>query len=203
VRVFRRGFQSSGLQQSPGQASWEWALAFELSTVSVGLIQVFTFGALFVWINTTVGVANALLCTVALLAISRIYARQLSKQFGFVAEGNRPGSTAISERIATRVFAAEVGSIFATLALALMMALVLWRTLGNHLVAADAIVLFLGLRLLYGHLATLSPSVMRFARASSRNPGTRIRRPIEARRRVPALVTGGAGDDFDDEDDDF
>jgi hypothetical protein len=165
VRIFRAGFASSGLQRTPGQSSWEWALAFEVSTVCVGLIQVITFGALFVWINPLIGFANAALCAAALYAIARIYDWQLVKQFGFVAE---PAATTVSERIATRVFAAEAGSILATAALALMMALVLWRTLTQGLAAADAIVLFLGLRLLYGHVGTLSPSAMRFARAASR-----------------------------------
>lgn len=177
VRVFRKGFAGSGLQRTHGQASWEWALAFELSTVCVGLTQVLTFGGLFLWINPVVGVVNAALCAIALIAISSLYQRQLTKQFGFVREGSTPGSTTVSQRIATRVFAAEVGSIFATVALALMMALVLWRTLTRDLPPADAIVLFLGLRLLYGHLAALSPSVMRFARASSRRPIARRRRP--------------------------
>jgi hypothetical protein len=184
VRVFHNGFRSSGLQQTHGQASWEWALAFELSTVCVGLIQVITFGALFVWINAIVGLANAALCALALVAISKIYDRQLVKQFGFAKEGSRPGSTSVGERIATRVFAAEVGAVFATLALALMMALILWRTVTSQLADADAIVLFLGLRLLYGHLGALSPSVMRFARASSR------------RRLVPAPITAAAPPEY-------
>src|SRR4051812_2364266 len=58
VRVFRKGFHSSGLQQSHGTASWEWAQGFELSVVSVGLIQVLSFSALFFWINPIVGVFN-------------------------------------------------------------------------------------------------------------------------------------------------
>ncbi|HKC28230.1 MAG TPA: hypothetical protein VKB75_09480, partial [Jatrophihabitans sp.] len=175
VRVFRKGFESSGLQRTHGQASWEWAQGFEVSTVTVGLIQVFTFSALFLWINPVVGVVNAVLCAGALATISRLYQRQLAKQFGFAKEGTRPGATAVSARIATRVFAAEFGSVIATSAMALMMIVVLWRTVTGKLSGADGVVLFLGLRLLYGHLGALSPSVMRFARDSVRRNAAQAR----------------------------
>jgi hypothetical protein len=168
VRVLRKGFESSGLQRTPGQASWEWAQAFELSTVTVGLIQVFTFSALFMWINPLVGLVNAGLCAISLVSISGLYGRQLAKQSRFAEEGMKPGSTAVSARIATRVFAAEFGSLIATGSMALMMLVVLWRTLTGHLPGTDGVVLFLGLRLLYGHLGALAPSVMRFARDSVR-----------------------------------
>jgi hypothetical protein len=173
VRVFRNGFESSGLQRTHGQASWEWAQGFELSTVSVGLIQVVTFSALFLWINPVVGVANVGLCVAGLVAISGLYKRQLAKQADFAKEGTKPGSTSVSQRIATRLFAAEYGSVIATASMALMMLVVLWRTLTRQLAETDGVVLFLGLRLLYGHLGALSPSVMRFARDSVRRDAAR------------------------------
>ena len=175
VRVFRNGFHSSGLQRTHGTASWEWAQSFELSTVTVGLIQVVTFSALFVLINPVVGLANAALCAVALVGISALYRRQLAKQAGFATEGAKPGSTAVSDRIATRIFAAELGSVIATTAMAFMMFVVLWRTVTGNLPGADGVVLFLGLRLLYGHLGALAPSVMRFARDSVRREAAHLR----------------------------
>jgi hypothetical protein len=180
VRVFRTGLESSGLQRTHGQASWEWAQGFELSAVSVGLIQVATFGALFIWVDPVVGGINAVICAAAVAAISTLYKRQLASQLGFAAEGTRPGSTAISRRIATRVFAAEFGSVVATTSMALMMLVVLWRTLTRHLDGADGVVLFLGLRLLYGHLGALSPSVMRFARDSVRRAGVHAQATVSA-----------------------
>lgn len=168
VRVFRRGFESSGLQRTHGTASWEWAQSFELSTVTVGLVQVVTFSALFLLINPVVGLVNAVLCAAAVGVIGALYKRQLAKQTTFAEEGTRPGSTAVSQRIATRVFAAEFGSVIATASMALMMLVVLWRTVTGRLSGSDGVVLFLGLRLLYGHLGALAPSVMRFARDSVR-----------------------------------
>jgi hypothetical protein len=175
VRVFRRGFQSSGLQRTHGSASWEWAQAFELSVVSVGLIQVATFSGLFFLLNPLVGAVNVLVCAAAVAAVAGMYRHQLRRQFAFAEEGMRPGSTSVSERIATRVFAAEFGSIIATVSMALMMLVVLWRTLAKDLSGADGVVLFLGLRLLYGHLGALAPSVMRFARDSVRRHAAALR----------------------------
>ncbi|MDT4916307.1 MAG: hypothetical protein QOI15_473 [Pseudonocardiales bacterium] len=168
VRIFRRGFESSGLQRNHGAASWEWAQSFELSNVSVGLIQVVTFSALFLVMNPVVGLVNAAFCTAAVAAIAALYRRQLAVQTRFAAEGVGSGSTAISARIAARLFAGEFGSVVATVSMALMMLVVLWRTVTGHLSGADGVVLFLGLRLLYGHLGALAPSVMRFARDSVR-----------------------------------
>jgi hypothetical protein len=56
----------------------------------------------------------------------------------------------------------------ASLAMVLVLVYMLFRTLDGEIDSADAIVLFLGLRLLSGQLSTLSASVMRFARASAR-----------------------------------
>lgn len=188
VRVFRKGLESSGLQRTHGQASWEWAQGFELSAVSVGLIQVVTFSLLFLWVNLVVGAVNVVVCAVAVATISTLYKRQLARQLNFALEGTRPGSTAISDRIATRIFAAEFGSVIATVSMALMMLVVLWCTLTRNLDGADGVVLFLGLRLLYGHLGALSPSVMRFARDS-------VRRSGPTTHSAPAMVFADAGED--------
>jgi hypothetical protein len=175
VRVFKKGFLASGLQRTHGTASWEWAQSFELSTVTVGLIQVVTFSLLFFLLNITVAVFNVATCIVAVTLVAGLYKRQLANQTRYAAEGMKPGSTPISDRIATRVFAAEFGSLTATSSMALLMIVVLWRTVTGNMAANDAVVLFLGLRLLYGHLAALAPSVMRFARDSVRRETARVR----------------------------
>jgi len=175
VRVFRKGFLASGLQRTHGTASWEWAQSFELSTVSVGLIQVVTFSVLFFFLNITVAVVNVATCIVAVTLVAGLYKQQLANQTRYAAEGMKPGSTPISDRIASRVFAAEFGSVTATSSMALLMIVVLWRTVTGHMAPSSAVVLFLGLRLLYGHLAALAPSVMRFARGSVRRETARVR----------------------------
>jgi hypothetical protein len=168
VRVFRAGFEASGRIRSPSQESWEWALAFELSGVLVSLVQAMTFSALFVFIDWPVGILNVFLTMVVLAMVSAIYRRQLDMQRDFVKMGSRPGAVAISQRVGGRIRDAEFGGMLASLAMVLVLVYMLFRTLDGEIDSADAIVLFLGLRLLSGQLSTLSASVMRFARASAR-----------------------------------
>lgn len=82
--------------------------------------------------------------------------------------GSRPGTVAIAQRVGGRIRDAELGAVLASVAMGLVLVCMLLRTLSGDLDSADAIVLFLGLRLLSTQLGTLSASVMRFARASAR-----------------------------------
>jgi hypothetical protein len=168
VRVFRDGFDVSGRTRSPSQESWEWALAFELSGVLVSLVQAVMFAALFLFIDWPTGVLNLLVSVVVLALVSAIYRRQLSLQRTYVTVGHRPVSVAIPQRVGDRVRDAEFGAMLASAAMVLVLAYMLLRTLLGDITTADAIVLFLGLRLLAGQLGTLSSSIMRFARASAR-----------------------------------
>lgn len=171
VRVFRTGFEASPAKRTPSQESWEYALAFELSGVLVSLVQVLTFSVLFIVVDWQTGLVNALICALVLAAVSVIFRRQLGLQRGYAKMGGKPGSTAISERVGGRIRDAEIGSLLASVALMAALGLVLVRVLGESVDPADAIVLFLGLRLLYGQLASLSGAMMRFARASARREG--------------------------------
>lgn len=171
VRVFRGGFEASRRTRSPSQESWEWALAFELSGVLVGLVQTVMFSALFLLIDWPTGILNVLVCAIVLAVLSMIYRRQHKLQMGYVEMGSRPGTVAISERVGGRIRDAEFGAIVATGAMVVVLVCMLLRTLSGEISSADAIVLFLALRLLSGQLGTVSAGVMRFARASARRGG--------------------------------
>lgn len=168
VRVFRDGFEGSGRTRTPSQESWEWALAFELSGVLVSLVQAVMFSALFLFIDWPTGVLNIGVSVVVLALVSAIYRRQLALQKGYISMGSRPGTVAIPQRVGERVRDAEFGAILSSVAMVLVLAYMLLRTLAGDIESANAIVLFLGLRLLAGQLGTLSGSIMRFARASAR-----------------------------------
>lgn len=168
VRVFRRGFESSGQQRPASKEAWSWAAAFELSTAMVSLIQLVAFCGLFIWLDVLFGLANLLIAAGVLWLIAAIYARQLKHQVAYLVEGNKPGSTAIGERVGNRVRDAELGAVVASLAMALSLAAVLFRALDGHIAGADAIVLFIGLRMMYSQVGNLSASAMRFARVKAR-----------------------------------
>jgi hypothetical protein len=172
VRVYRSGIEAPGRSSSPSQESWEWAQAFELSSVVVSLVQIAMFSGLFLVIDLQTGLVNLLLVVLVLAVVSRLYQRQLVLQVDYVTMGHKPGTAPISERVGGRVRAAELGAVVASGAMVVALVFMLIRTLRGQVSSADAIVLFLALRLLAGQLAASSSAMMRFARASARR-GTR------------------------------
>jgi hypothetical protein len=168
LTVFQDAFDNSGRKRSPSQQSWDWAIAFELSGVLVSLIHVVTFSALFFVIDWPVGLVNVAVCGTVFGLISVLYGRQLERQRDYAATGTRPGSATISERVGNRVRDAEFGAVLATGGMIVVLALMIFRTLHGVIDSAQAIMLFLGLRLLSGQLSTMSAGSMRFARASAR-----------------------------------
>jgi hypothetical protein len=168
VQVFRNAFDVPGRTRNRSQESWEWALAFELSGVLVSLVQAVVFSALFLFIDWPTGLLNVITCVVVLALVSTIFRRQLALQKDYIKMGNRPGGVAIPERVGGRVRDAEFGAMLASTAMVVVLVYMLLRTLLGDISSANAIVLFLGLRLLAGQLGTLSGSIMRLARASAR-----------------------------------
>lgn len=169
VRVFRKRFEQSTATYSPSQESWNWALAFELSSVLANVVQVTAFSALFLVLDPLVGAVNGLVVGLVLLTVSLLYRRQLGLQRDYVRMGSKPGTTAISERVGARIRVAELGALLASVGMAVGLAVVLVRTLTGAVSGSEAIVFFLGLRLCYGQVGTLSQGIMRFARASARS----------------------------------
>lgn len=168
VKAFRRGFEVGDRARTPSQESWEWALAFELSSVLTSLVQVATFSVLFVMLDWPTGVLSIAVSLGVLAIVSWLFRRQLELQRGYARMGSRAGTTAIAERVGTRIRDAEVGSLLASIGLVVVLAFVLVRTLRGEMASADAIVLFLATRLLYGQLGQSSAAMMRFARAAAR-----------------------------------
>ncbi|MGB7981596.1 MAG: hypothetical protein WCF36_12480 [Candidatus Nanopelagicales bacterium] len=168
VRVFHRRFDESSRKRTPSQEAWEWALAFELSGVLVGLVQIVAFAGLFFYLDVVTGAANVVVSIAVLVFISWIYRRQLRLQREWVKMGSKPGTTSIGARVGSRIRSAEAGAILATGGLAVMLVVMLSRVVSGDLSSADAIIFFIGLRILYGHVSALSGGVMRFARASAR-----------------------------------
>lgn len=169
VRVarFRRRFEELEAR-SPSRQSWDWALALELSTVLVSLVQTVAFCVLFLLLDPVTAVVNGAVVLVVVAVLSRLYARELARQQSYVASGTRPGSASIDERVGGRIRISEFGAAAGSVGMGVVLVLVLWRTLGGQLSSADAIVFFLGCRLLYGQLGAFSAGIMRFSRAAAR-----------------------------------
>lgn len=168
VRVFRRGFDESGFDRRMNEESWEWSMAFELSAVTVSMIQIIIFAVLLAVIDWPTAVLSALLNAGAIGVLAVLYRRQFEQQLDYVSTGSRPGSVAIAQRVGGRIRDAEIGAVLASAAMAASLVGMLMRTLHGAVSSADAVVLFLSLQRVAGQLGTISSGVMRFARALAR-----------------------------------
>jgi hypothetical protein len=167
VIAVRYAFRVSAGNSQASRAAWEWALAFELSIVTVALVQATLLTVLFIFLDGLVGVVNAVIVILVMAVISVLYTRNLNKQIGYVTSGT-PTSTEVGDRVRQRLRDAELGAALASFAMAFALAAVLLFTLRGRIGASDAIVMLLGMRLLYGQLSQLSGGAMRFGRASAR-----------------------------------
>ncbi|GGK67383.1 hypothetical protein [Ornithinimicrobium pekingense] len=168
VGVFRRRFEQLEATRTASRQSWDWALALELSGVLVSIVQVVAFCVLFLVLDPLVALANVVVVVVVLAVVGRFYSGELHRQQDYVTMGSRPGSTPINDRVGGRIKIAELGALLGSAGMALVLVLVLVRTLGGEIASSDAVVFFLGLRLLYGQVGTYSAGIMRFARAAAR-----------------------------------
>lgn len=167
VSRFRRRFEELEAR-SPSRQSWDWALALELSTVLVSIVQTAVFCIVFFVLDPLTAAVNVVVVLAVMTVLSRLYARELGRQQAYVASGTRPGSAPVSDRVSGRIRIAEVGAAAGSLGMGLVLLVVLFRTLEGQLSSADAIVFFLGSRLLYGQLGAFSAGIMRFSRAAAR-----------------------------------
>lgn len=169
VRVsrFRRRFEELEAR-SPSRQSWDWALALELSTVLVSVVQTVVFCLLFFVLDPLSAAVNVVVVLAVMAVLSRLYAGELGRQQTYVASGTRPGSAPVGDRVSGRIRIAELGAMAGSLGMGLVLLVVLIRTLDGELSSADAIVFFLGSRLLYGQLGAFSAGIMRFSRAAAR-----------------------------------
>jgi hypothetical protein len=166
VRVFRSGFAAAGSPTPPHKESWQWALAFEMSNVLSAVVQIVMFAALFFVFDPVTGLAGAVVGAVSLAAVSVLYKRQLVLQRDYLETRWSPDAVAIPDRVGTRIKHSEIGAFIGTGGLLVTLIVVFSRVLGGQIATPDAIVLFLGLRLMFGQFGTLSSSAMRFARAA-------------------------------------
>lgn len=168
VHVFRRRFEQLESTRTASRQSWDWALALELSGVLVSVVQTMAFCVLFLVLDLAVALVNVVVVVAVLTVVARLYARELGRQQDYVVMGSKPGSTPINDRVGGRIRTAELGAFLGSAGMALVLVVVLVRTLGGDVSSSDAIVFFLGLRLLYGQLGVYSAGIMRFARAAAR-----------------------------------
>jgi hypothetical protein len=167
VTVVARVFGPEAAHGSAQRESWQWARALELMTALTVLTQMVVIAALFLLLSPAFGIVNALLVWVLLEAVGRLFVGQVDAQHQYVEQHRARTPVATHVRVRSRVVSAERGATIAALGSAALMVCLLLLGLSGILDAATTIVLFLGLRMQKSTFATLSGSVMRFARAQA------------------------------------
>lgn len=191
VRVFRAAFAEQQAQTGVGIVGWQWAVAFDVSTLIADLVQVVALVGLLFFLDLLIGGVSAVLLFIVLIQLSVLYRRQIRVQTALMESTVRDVEAPIRER----VFSAEFGAVATSVATGVALALVVWRTFTGALLLATAIVLAMALRIFFSRVAGLAPTLMRFARDSLRLERDRSR----------LIARGGlaiaADDDGDDDGD--
>lgn len=169
VRVFDRAFKGYDKERSKQKESWEWALAFELSTVLGALTQLLIFASFFTYLNPLFGGINFVVMLASLHVIGVIFGRQVHQQKKFFWAKQVKKDVEASTRVGSRVKSGEIGTLSASVGMVLLMGILIALSLTGYAAASDVIVLFLGARMQNSTMSQISTALMRFARARVNN----------------------------------
>jgi len=169
VRVFDKAFKGYDKERSKQKESWEWALAFELSTVLGALTQLLIFASFFTVLNPLFGFVNFVVLLASLQVIGVIFGRQVQQQKKFFWAKQVKKDVEASTRVGSRVKSGETGTLLASIGMVLLMGFLITLSLTGLAAASDVIVLFLGARMQNSTMSQISTALMRFARARVNN----------------------------------
>lgn len=169
VRIFDKAFIAYDKERSKQKESWEWALAFELSTVLSAMTQLLIFAAFFAYLNPLFGLVNFVVMAGSLHVIGVLFGRQVHQQKKFVWARRLKKDVQASARVGSRVKSGELGTLLASVGMVLLMGFLILLSLTGIAAASNVIVLFLGARMQNSTLAQISTGLMRFARARANN----------------------------------
>jgi len=169
VKVFDKAFIAYDKERSKQKESWEWALAMELTTILSALTQLGIYAIFFTVLDPLFGIGNIIVVLAALHIIGVIFGRQLHQQNKFYWARKIKKDVAAATRVGSRVKSGEIGTLFASGGMVLLMAFLLVLSLNGLASPSNLIVLFLGARMQNSTLSQISSGLMRFARASANN----------------------------------
>ncbi|GAA2986464.1 hypothetical protein JOD63_002272 [Microbacterium terrae] len=164
VRLFRSAFADVQARTGIGSVGWQWAVAFDVSTLIADMVQVVAIAILLLFLDRIVGAVSAVLLVVVVLQMSMLYRRQMRVQRELMESTVRDVEAPIRER----VFSAEFAAVATSVATGVALAAVVWQTFTGALAIATAIVLAMALRIFFSRVGGLAPTLMRYARDSLR-----------------------------------
>jgi hypothetical protein len=155
VRFFDKAFQAAKRKKSLAKENWRWSLAFELTNILSTFTQLAVVILFFTYLNWRFGVINLLIVLAVFQFYGRLFRQQIQAQRGFVVAKKSKTPVPNVVRIGTRIKSGETG----------ILVLLIYLSYIGDISKANTIVLFFGLRMQNSSFASISTSLMRFARA--------------------------------------
>lgn len=169
LKLFKRSFEKEENSKTQSEQSWQWALAFELSTILGVFLQLIAMAIFFAFLNFRFALINLIIVIVVLQLISRLFSKQVSLQKTFHESTNTTSQVPNSEKVITRIKSGEIGTLISGASFLLLIGLLIFFAFDALISPAHSIVLFFGIKIQSTSLSTLSTSLMRFARARAKN----------------------------------
>ena len=111
------------------------------------------------------GLLNVVVVVISFEIIGVIYRRQMATQKGFAEARDKKQQIDTAVRVGSRIRSGEFGTLMTSIGYIVLLAVLLLLKLQDLIVAADAITLFLGMRMQNSNLSNVSGALMRYARA--------------------------------------
>ena len=150
IKLFDKSFKNNKKNKSHAEESWQWALAFELSTILGIVVQLIAIIIFFIYLNVSYGLINFLIVAIVLQFLNYLFSKQIQIQKSFSKSQKNNKSISSSVKVMARIKSGEIGVYF---------------SFGQSISPAHSIVLFFGIKMQSSSLSMLSTSLMRFARA--------------------------------------
>ena len=89
IKLFDKSFKNNKKNKSHAEESWQWALAFELSTILGIVVQLIAIIIFFIYLNVSYGLINFLIVAIVLQFLSYLFSKQIQiqKSFGMTWSG--------------------------------------------------------------------------------------------------------------------
>ena len=147
------------------QESWQWSLAFEVTSLLSLITQLIVVSIFFFTLNPLFSVINLILMIIIFQFFGSLFKHQLSAQRGFLASRRAKEVVANSVRVGTRIRSGEIGALVSGFGMIILLTLLLYLSYQGELSTSDTIIFFFGLKMQTSNLSTFSLGLMRFARA--------------------------------------
>lgn len=165
IQLFDKSFKNNKKNKSNAEESWQWALAFELSTILGIVVQLIAIILFFIYLNVSYGLINFLIVAIVLQFLSYLFSKQIQIQKSLSKSQKNNKSISSSVKVMARIKSGEIGVLMAGASFLLSIGILIYFSFDQSISPAHSIVLFFGIKMQSSSLSMLSTSLMRFARA--------------------------------------